>query len=47
MENGLRVIWGSLGNHLRILNVQLPYNFRTIKVRRSLDQTHYDYTKKQ
>lgn len=38
MKNGLGVICGSLGNHLWILVVQLPYNFRTIKVRRSLDR---------
>lgn len=38
MKNGLRVIWGSLGNHLRILMVKFTCNFRTIKVRRSLDQ---------
>lgn len=38
MNNGLGVIWGSLGNHLWIRVVQLPYNFRTIKVRRSLDR---------
>lgn len=38
MENHLGVVWGSLGNHLRILMVQFTYNFRRIKVRRSLDQ---------
>lgn len=38
MKNSLGVICGSLGNHLWILMVQFIYNYRTIKVRRSLDQ---------
>ena len=47
MKNGLGVICGLLGNHLWILVVQLPNNFRTIKVRRSLDQNHMLCTNKQ